>query len=210
MPDQLSTIRSLVLDRLGASSNDPLFDPSVVDRTINVSNKRLGRVTDWPWLLSSGTITQAASDSTFDLTTITNYRHTKYVANGNDKLTYKTPQAFIAVNTLTGPQIAYYTIIGNTMHFSPVPTGSNSLSHVYILDENDLLTDGDTPLLPSGYTELLVLATLPALAIRKGDNELLNMAKREYREAVMEALDEVRRTRQNPSVEYDAGLWATG
>jgi hypothetical protein len=64
-----------------------------------------------------------------------------------------------------------------------------------------------TPLLPSAYTELLVLAALQPLAVRLHDGELLNMAKNEYRTALDEAKDEVRRTRQLPAVEVDQSSW---
>jgi len=209
MPDQLSDIRQLVLDRYAASASDPLFDPSVIDRMINVSNKRLGRVKDWPWLIDRTTISLLNGVQTYDLLTIPNLRHIKYLAVNNDKLTYKFPQAFVASNTLTGVRPALYTIEGNNLLVSPIPTEAGTLDVVYVLDEGDLLSDSDTPLLPSAYTELLVLATLPALAMRKKDTEYYNLAKQEYKVALQEAMDEVQRTRQNPSIDADDAMWTT-
>ena len=43
--------------------------------------------------------------------------------------------------------------------------------------------------------------------MRLHDTELLNMAKTEYRQALEDARDEVRRTRQLPSVEVDQSSW---
>ena len=77
------------------------------------------------------------------------------------------------------------------------------------IDEGALTADSSSPLLPTAYTELLILAALQPLAVRLHDSELLNMAKSEYRMALEEARDEVRRTRQLPSIEVDQSNWRT-
>lgn len=206
----LSEIRTSLLERAAGSGNDPIFDASAVDRIINASNKRLGRVHDWPWLKSLGTIAWTANDTDGqDLATaITNFRHLNYLAYVDQKLKYETPQAFVALNQATGATPSYYTVLGaSTLHLAPNPTAAVTLTYVATLDENDLTTDSSSPLLPSAYTELLVLAALQPLAIRMRSTELLTMAKTEYRTAIDEARDEVRRTRQLPTVEVDYALW---
>jgi len=210
MPDTLATIRTTLVERAAGSSNDPMFDPSTLDRIINAANRRLGRVTDWPWLKTLGTISWTANDTNGqDLATaITNFRHLNYLAYTDRKLTYKTPQDFVAVNAVTGSEPFYYTVLGpSTLYLAPNPTQAVTLTYVATIDENVLTTDSSTPLLPSAYTELLVLAALQPLAVRLHDGELLNMAKNEYRTALEEARDEVRRTRQLPTVEVDQSSW---
>ena len=128
-----------------------------------------------------------------------------------DALFVQTDRGMItAINAETGAEPFYYTVLGsNTLYLSPNPTAALTLTYVATLDEAALSGDSSTPLLPSAYTELLVLASLIPLAVRLHDGELLNMAKNEYRTAIDEARDEVRRTRQLPSVEVDQAAWRT-
>lgn len=210
MPDTLATIRTMLQERAAGSGNDPGFDPSVLDRIINAANRRLGRVHDWPWLKTLGTISWTANDTNGqDLaTSITNFRHLNYLAYLDRKLEYKAPQAFVSMNADQGAEPFYYTVLGaSTLYLAPNPTQALTLTYVATLDENALTTDTSTPLLPSAYTELLVLAALQPVAVRLHDSELLNMAKNEYRGALDEATDEVRRTRQLPSIEVDQAAW---
>jgi hypothetical protein len=208
--DSLATIRTHLLERATASQNDPLFETSIIDRIINAANRRLGRVTDWPWLKEIGTFTWTGSDSNGqDLSaTITNFRHLNYLATGDQKLQFENPQAFVALNALTSSAPRYYTILKDTLFVSPNPATDTTLSYYCTIDENELLDDDSAPLLPVAYTELLVLQALQPLAVRMRDSELLGMAKTEYRTALDEARDEVRRTRQLPSVEVDRSLWS--
>lgn len=207
--DTLQTIRTLLQERAAGSGSDPIFDPAVLNRIINVSNKRLGRVADWPWLRTIGTISWTANDTDgVNLESeIPNFRHLNYLAHEDRKLKYENPQAFLVLNQATGAYPLYYTILGSTLYLAPNPTGAITLSYYATIDETDLAGDTDTPLLPTAYTELLVLAALQPLAVRLADNGLLNMAKNEYRLALEEARDEVRRTRQLPSVEVDQSAW---
>lgn len=210
MSDTLATIRTTLMERAAGSGTDPTFEPSTLDRIINAANRRLGRVHDWPWLKTLGTIAWTANDTNGqDLSTaITNFRHLNYLAYTDRKLTYKSPQDFVAMNADTGAEPYYYTVLGaSTLYLAPNPTAAVTLTYVATLDEAPLTTDTSTPLLPSAYTELLVLASLIPLAVRLHDSELLNMAKNEYRSALDEATDEVRRTRQLPSIEVDQAPW---
>lgn len=208
MSDTLATIRTLLTDRAAGSSNDPIFDPSVLDRIINAANLRLGRVHDWPWLQVLGTISWTANDTDgYDLSAVTSWRHTKHLGYEDQKLQYATPQAFVAKSNRTGATPDSYTIMGSTLYLAPNPTQAVTLDHLYVVDESPLAGDSDTPLLPAAYTELLVLLALQPLAVRLHDTELLNMAKTEYRQALEDARDEVRRTRQLPSVEVDQSSW---
>lgn len=209
MPDTLATIRTHLLERAAGSGNDPIFDTSAVDRIINASNKRLGRVADWPWLRSIGTIAWTANDTNGQSldTAITNFRHLNYLAYEDMKLKYQNPQAFVASNQSTGSTPLYYTVLGSTLYLAPNPTVNVTLSYYATIDENDLTGDSSTPLIPAPYTELLVLAALVPLSVRLADSTLLTMARTEYRLALEEAKDEVRRTRQLPSVEVDQSAW---
>lgn len=209
MPDTLATIRTHLLERAAGSGNDPIFDTSAVDRIINASNKRLGRVADWPWLRTIGTIAWTANDTNGQSldTAITNFRHLNYLAYEDMKLKYENPQAFVANNQSTGSTPRYYTVLGSTLYLAPNPTEAVTLSYYATIDENDLTGDSSTPLIPAPYTELLVLAALVPLSVRLADQALLTMARREYASALEEAKDEVRRTRQLPSVEVDQSAW---
>ena len=207
MGDRLSDIRQYVLDRMAASLNDPLYDPAIVDRTINASNKRLGRVFDWPWLQAVGTIAFLANADTYTLTGLSNFRHIKHLAYGNQRLAYRTPAEFVRYDSQDNQQPFYYTVIGDTLCVAPTPTAAVSLDVVYTLDENDLTDDTSTCMLPAAYTELLVLATCVSLSMRSKDAARLQLVQGQYKMALDEARDEVRRTRELPRISADESLW---
>jgi len=207
MGDQLGTIRQLVLDKMAAISSDPLYDPSVVDRTINASNKRLGREFDWAWLEVIDTIAFAATVNSFDLTTLDNFRHFKYLGFEQQKLKPISAAEFVGYNGVNNQFPFYYATVKDTLYVAPAPTAAITLDCVYICDENDMLDDSDTCLLPVPYTDLLVLKTCVALAVRAKDATKLQLVKNEYKDALMEARDEVRRTRELPRITADESLW---
>jgi hypothetical protein len=205
--DQLSDIRQLVLDKMAALSSDPLFEASILDRTINATNKRLGREHDWSWLEVIDTIAFASAVNSFDLTTLDNFRHFKYLGYENQKLKTISAAEFVGYSAASNQYPIYYTTVKDTLYVAPTPSAAVTLDVVYICDENDLLDDGDRPLLPVPYTDLLVLKTCVALAVRAKDTAKLQMVKSEYKDALIEARDEVRRTRELPRITADESLW---
>lgn len=207
MPDTLATIRQRVEDWLSSSGNDEIYATERVNRAINASNLRLGREHDWPWLLSIGTLSWTGGSSTFDLTTLSNFRHIKRLSYENGRVYPVSPSEFVHYSTETGDVPRFYTIIGNTLYVSPIPGTTTSLDIVYVLDENQLLNDNDQPLLPSAYTELLALKAATMLAVGGNNAERLSMLRSEYASAIIEARDEVRRTRELSSIQYDDSLW---
>lgn len=207
MSDTLATIRTLVLDRLNASSNDPFFDPSRVDRTINASNRRLGRVADWPWLMVEDTLTLPTT-GTFDLSTVDYYRHTVLLSYQNRELRARTRAELVDYNLSSDNDPRVYSITGNTLRAAPTPSASLNLTHVYVRDEAPLSGDNDAPLLPPAYTELLVLQAAITLAMSKKEVALMQALKTEYKEALKEAVDEVNRTRTPLRVRADESAWA--
>lgn len=209
MGDQLSTIRQLVLDRMAASAVDPLYDPAIVDRTINATNKRLGREFDWPWLQTTTTLSFAATVGTYDLTTVTNFRHFKYVGVGNRKLKSISAGEMLAYTGQSGPVPSFYSTVKDTLTIALTPSEAVTLNVAYLVDENDLTDDGSTCLLPSAYTELLVLKTCISLSQRANNSARMAMFKAEYKDAIVEARDEVRRTRDLLRISVDESLWRT-
>lgn len=207
MADTLADIRTLVLDRLNASSNDPFFDPARVDRTINAANRRLGRVADWPWLMVESTLTMTTS-GTFDLTTLDHYRHTVLLSYQNRELKARARAELVdyALSSDNDPRV--YSITGDTLKVAPTPSASVDLTHVYVRDEAPLTGDSSTPLLPSAYTELLVLQSAITLAMSKKEIGLMQALQVEYKQALKEAVDEVNRTRAPLRVRADESAWS--
>lgn len=206
MPEQLSEIRQQVFDRLAASGNDSLFDPAVVDRSISAANLRLGREQDWPWLLAKTTITVTTSGE-YDLSSISQFRHVKVLSYEGQPLHAKTLLEFETWTERGGDVPRVYSIVNDTLYVAPTPTASVDLTLIYVKDEVHLSSDLEAPLLPTAYTELLVLAACKTLAIRKGDAQLVGLFNAEYDRAIREARDEVRRTRQLPSIAAEHSAW---
>lgn len=207
MPDRLSDIRLRVQDLLSSSGLDEVYATERADRAINASNLRLGREYDWPWLMAIGTISWTGGDPDYDLTNLANFRHIKRLSYDNYRIYPKSPSDFLYHKNESGDRPTFYTIIGDTLFISPVPNNALTLDVVYVKDESALLSDSDQPLLPSAYTELLALKSAIAMAIGAGNADRLAMLRADYAAAIIEARDEVRRTRELPSIEYDTSLW---
>jgi hypothetical protein len=207
MGDSLADIRQLVLDRMAASSVDPLYDPAIVDRTINASNKRLGREFDWPWLLDVDTISFAVAVATYTVTGLANFRHFKHLSHEGRKLFPVSSAEILVYSERTRDVPFYYSVVNNTLTVAPTPSAAVTLSATYVVDEANLLDDEDTCRLPAAYTELLVLKTCITLAQRANNPTRMGMFKSEYKDAISEARDEVRRTRELPRITADESLW---
>lgn len=205
--DTLAEIRELVLDRANIGPGDPFADPARVNRVINTSLKRLGRTVDWPWLQVIGTINMPTS-GVFDLSTVPGYRHTISLSIGDRELSVRVPAEMVRYSTLSADWPRVYSIVGDTLTVAPVPSSATDLDHIYLIDEPVLGGDSDRPILPTPYTELLVLFTATTLIGMKGNTARYQQLRSEYQDALKEATDEVWRTKNYPRVRADETAWA--
>lgn len=205
----LAEIRTLVLDRMNVSSNDQKFEPARLDRTINQALAALGREADWPWLIAVDTITWPVATASLDLTTVlTNFRTIKHLRHETRALQSVSPKEFAQYVERTGEYPMVYSIVNNTIYLAPQPQAAEQdLDIIYVRDENVLVSDNSEPLMPSAYSELLVLATVKPLSIAAKDNERYQLVQREYVEKLQQAKDDVRRSRDLLQITHDESLW---
>lgn len=203
----LAEIRQDLIDRLNLGTSDPFANPAKLARIINTSNLRLGRVADWPWLQAVGTVAVTTTGQ-FDLSTISRYRHTKLLSYEDTPMYRVTPMEGVLYRNTTPDLGRVYYIVGSTLYLWPNPSATQTLTHVYVVDEAPLTGDTSSPLLPSAYNELLVLQAAITVAMGKKDLPMAQALRTEHAQALKEATDEVHRTRQLIRISADETMWA--
>lgn len=205
----LAELRTLVLDRMNASSNDQMFEPARIDRTLNQALAALGREADWPWLVAVDTITWPVDTASLDLTTVlTNFRTIKHLRHETRALQTVSPKEFANYTERTGEYPMVYSIVNTTVYLAPYPTAAEQdIDIIYVRDEAVLASDNSEPLLPAAYNELLVLATCKPLSVAAKDGERYQLVHKEYIEKLQQAKDDVRRSRDLLQITHDESLW---
>lgn len=156
----LSDLRSAVRRNLGSLSSEGEalnLDTTDLNSILNEASHNIEAEADWPWLITSETITTVAGTRTYTPTagwyrtrslTLPTFWALKYAST--DQLNDWWP-----ITTDTDlPR--WYAVDNLQIELRPAPDAVYSLAHVYFQTEPELIDDGDEPLLPNQFRPRLV------------------------------------------------------
>lgn len=157
----LSTIRTSVYDRLGVPSNDALLTTAVLNRAINAALHEIESEQDWPWYQATETLTTSAGDATY--TPGATWLRTRVLRVANEtplpRYSYEELIERWPFDSSTGKPREYAVEAGE-IHLRPIPDGVYSLEHRFVAKEDDLDSDGESPMMPDIFHQAIVdLAT---------------------------------------------------
>jgi len=202
MAQDLDTIKTNALDVFGYNSSDPLLDGTTLTRLINSSLQQLSTEFDWPWLYAETTHSVVAG--TTDYAVPTRWTRTKWLAIAEDELVFRSLRDFRRiVGDTTHPQgqPTFYTIVGDTsVRVGRIPDASYTLDHGYFTSEAVLSSGTDTPALPNEYDDMLVMYVALKMAVRKGEQVDINIARSEITRWLKRVRDNVRRSSAFPRI----------
>ena len=104
----------------------------------------------------------------------------------------------------------YWTLMDQQLWFYPVPDQAYQVVIDYIMEPPDLVADGDQPVIPLPYQDILVWGAIKALAFRERDWIGADIAGNEYSDILEKMKEEYMiKQRQTASHVQKSGYWNT-
>lgn len=193
-------MRSAVQLRMGITGTytDALLPAVNIDILINNALDQISASAQWPWLLTSTSLSFAPSTATlpFDFIMARSLVYNGYPVQWIQLEDYLDPDRFFSPFG--------WTIVGNQARLTPAPTANASGTLYYYRNEPALVSDTDIPLLPTVHHNAVVslAAYMGCLARQDESRASVNMA--DYRLNVNNMRDDLK---QNTSrrIRFDRG-----
>lgn len=157
---------------------------------INSVYRRVCGMRRWPFLAASGTITMTAGTGIYDVDVAAGIGRTLLVVNavriefgtGYPEISYLPEQEFRDLQHADRNRGVplYWTLIDDDLNFWPLPDANYVITVDFTLDPTDLTADGDTPVLPAAFHDILVWGAIKELAFRERDWGARAVALEEY------------------------------
>jgi hypothetical protein len=174
----LTQLQTKVRLRLQATTDDAVVTTAQLTESINNGLRNFALERDWPWLVTSTTITTAADDGTYDLPA--DFIHAKGLSiDGGYPLEEVSLNELLRYQRQSGTtQPAVYYHDGVAIRFGPVPTSVLTIDLIYVRGESELSGDSDTIRTPNQYADLVVdFAALDAAIVLRDQNLVNSLMK---------------------------------
>ena len=171
------TLRAEVALRLRIpTTGDPLLDDVTLNDTIRAALIDVSAVTDWPWLLTSSSLTFTAGLGPLPSNCV---KVRELMVNSVRAQAVGNAEYFDAIIT---PSYWVYTVLGSNIALTPVPTAPASPTNVlwYIQTEPALTTDVQSPLIPEAHQQTLLARACYHAEVRRGRAEAASFHNAEY------------------------------
>lgn len=199
-------LRAALTSRLGIpATGDGLLDPNTLNDLIGVALRDISVESDWPWLLTSATVTftndtaPAPADMVKARDLLINSRRAKYAPLSE----------FLDAQ---GQRVTYvWTTIGTSIVLSPTPASTpTDPALYYIQSEPELSADTASPLLPDTYHQVLLARAAYHANTRRNRFEEAMRDDNEYQLSIRKMKDSAW-ARSGPRTIRAAGTanWAT-
>lgn len=182
----LATIRSTAKTklRITSTSTDNLLSDSVLTGLVNEAVRKVSRERAWPWLLTSATVSVA----TTGLGTLpTDFLQARELLYGTDP----SPVPYVSFDAILASKNAYvWSENGTSIVVEPAPASSTNFTLWYYQREEALSADGDLPLIPATYEDIVATWTAHLGALVRRDYDHAAALERQYRDE-LESLSRV-------------------
>lgn len=195
----LATLRTSVRTRLGVPSTDSVYTDTVLTAHINDALQHVSTEADWYWLEKSETLSLTSGTAAY--TVATDCTRTINVEDPTGvPLQRKPVDELVAMTTAQSAVVRFFSPYGLKLEFRPVPNTSISVIHRYIGGETALSADGDNPLIPTQFQQMVVEYATYLAAMQVG-----NMAEAETRLKLYDQLVETAKARNLKLAESRGG-----
>lgn len=184
----LTDLLTALRNRVPVASTDTQLTTAVLTEFINNALYQVSIEHDWPWLLTSETISVTSGDSTY--ATPTDFISTQLIVElaTGEYLTHKSRKELFGIATATTGRPIWYSVTDDEIHLRPVPDASYSFKHYYYRME-PTISGSTAPLIPRGYDEgVLEYATFLALRNRREESRA-QFARKSYDEWLRRTAD---------------------
>lgn len=179
-------LRSALQTRLGLSaSGDGLATDTALNEAIANALRDIGLEHDWPWLLTSASLT--FSTTTGLAAQPTGFVKARELVIGGRPAKYAPLAEFLAV---AGEGSAYvWTDLGANFQLSPTPATVPTATLYYVRQEPALSSDSDSPLIPDAYQHIVLARAAYLTNVRRARNDEAIRDDNEYQLAVRKLRD---------------------
>lgn len=197
----LGEIRDAVKQRLSIPSiGDGLLPDATINSLINRSLTVISGSRDWPWLLSTLSITFPANDGTAYLPSDF-MKARELIINGY-------PVTWVQLEDFLNPNRIYatfaWTIVGNKAQITPVPTSDQTATMYYYRNEPTLIADFSAPLMPVQLHNIIVAYTAYLAAMVRQDDAKSATYMAEYRSLLNDMRDDLKQNTRR-RIRYGGG-----
>ena len=177
----LERMRDAVRSRLGVAVNDAFYTAQQLTDFVNEAIQAISIEEDWPWLQASTTF--STQDGVQTYTPLDDWARTKSLCiEGYNPMQWRTLAEIRQFGTTDEDDAPrYFTVYGDQILLSPVPNTAKTVIHDYVIQEDLLVEDTDTPILPSQFRFAAVAyASYLALSRSPGNMPRAQLAMADY------------------------------
>lgn len=182
-------------------AGDPLLDEPTLNECIDQALRDISAVSDWPWLLTSASLTFTAGVAPVPATMV---KARELTISGTRAKNVDLAEFLDIV--ATGDQWVW-AIIGSNIQLTPVPTTSPTNALYFIKGEPSLTADVSIPLIPEAHIAAVLSRASYHACVRKGMADAAQFHHSEYLEDLNRMRDATK-TRTGPrQVRAAGGRW---
>ncbi len=175
----LEEMRNAVRVRLGVPAQDSFYFDEQLDDLVNEALQTISVDDDWPWLETTETINTVTGTRFY--TPNTNWAETKALSiQGFDAMVFLDLQEIRNWPDDIRDVPMFYTVYQEQLYLAPAPSQIFALRHDYHRNENRLIDNTDTPLMPTQYHYAIVAFACHLAHLRSGDLSRAQAAGQEY------------------------------
>lgn len=198
-------LRAEVTQRLRIPANgDPLLDDTTLNDLIRIALIDISGVSDWPWLLTSASLTFTTGTAPMPATAvklrelIVNSKRAEYVGDAE----------FFDCQALLSRFV--WTDLGATIMLTPVPTVAPTATLWFVRGEPAIVLDTVSPLIPEAHQQVVIARACYHAEVRRGRAEAATFHEQEYERGLVRMRDATR-SRTGPRQIRQGGQrwWAT-
>ncbi len=206
MATTLTALDARLCSRLGIASTDSKFTSAVRTQLINDALQQICLDHDWPWLLTSETISTVAATATYNLPT----RHLRTASIVDATIGRALNKMSLiemdqVITTYTARPTIYH--IGAVITLRSVPDAVYALTHRYYIAEAALASGSDTPLIPEVFSRGVIEQAAVLAFSEAKDIERSLAADAAYTRWLKRAQDNAMRSREPGRIRVRPGGW---
>lgn len=185
-------------------AGDPLLDEPTLNDMLAAALTDVSAVADWPWLLTSASVTFTAGLGPLPSTCV---KVRELVVNGRRGKPSELAQFLDQVATVDS---YLWCVIGSNIQLSPAPTTSPTNTLYFIQPEPALTLDTSSPLMPEAHQATVIARAAYLAETRRARADAAQFHNAEYETALHRMMDATKRvTRPRQIRESGREWWAT-
>jgi len=179
-------------------AGDPLLDEPMLNDLIAQALRDVSSVSDWPWLVTSASITFTAGVGPVPATMV----KVRELVINTARAKYVDLAEFLDTAWLGSQYV--WTVIGTNIQLSPAPTISPTNTLYFIRGEPELTSDIAVPLIPEAHQAAILSRASYHAEVRRGRAEAAQFHNMEY-EGDLNRMRDATKTRTGPRQVREAG-----